>query len=65
MSILPSEVRQVNTIGKINMSDLKRKTRIGIRVSDAELEKLVKLAADKKQTKSQWIRDRISQARLK
>ena len=47
------------------MSELERKTRIGIRLNEAERKKLIKLAEIKKQTKSQWIRDRISQARLK
>ena len=47
------------------MSELKRGTRIGIRLNDAELEKLGKLTKKSGQTISQWIRDRISQARLK
>jgi len=47
------------------MTELKRTIRRTVRLNEAEDNKLDKLIKNKGQTLSEWIRDRIAQARAK
>ena len=53
------------TFRKIIMAKLNRDIRRTVRLSGEEDKKLAKLHKSKGQTLSEWIRDRIRQARLK